>query len=92
VNSFLAGNRCSLMAAHLWSTSEGLRRSPSLVLTEVALWQWRMVSGYCSQSPFSARCCARLGIPVSSIGPNPGSCLDQLHRYPAIATLIDTTP
>jgi len=49
-----------------------------------------MVSGCCSQSPFLARCCARLGIPVSSIGPNTGSCLDKLHRYPAIATLIDT--
>ena len=41
-------------------------------------------------SSFSARCCAQLGIAVSSIGPNSGSCLDKLHRYPDIAELIDT--
>ena len=32
---------------------------------------------------------ARLGIPVSSIGPTRGRCLDQLRRHPAIAALID---
>jgi RNA polymerase sigma factor (sigma-70 family) len=32
---------------------------------------------------------ARLGIPVGSIGPNRGRCLDKLRRYPAIAALID---
>ena len=31
---------------------------------------------------------ARLGIPVGSIGPNRGRCLDRLRRYPAIAALI----
>jgi RNA polymerase sigma factor (sigma-70 family) len=30
----------------------------------------------------------RLGIPVGSIGPNRGRCLDQLRRHPAIAALI----
>jgi RNA polymerase sigma factor (sigma-70 family) len=32
---------------------------------------------------------ARLGIPVSSIGPTRGRCLDKLRRHPAIAALID---
>jgi RNA polymerase sigma factor (sigma-70 family) len=32
---------------------------------------------------------ARLGIPVSSIGPTRRRCLDKLRRYPAIAALID---
>jgi RNA polymerase sigma factor (sigma-70 family) len=32
----------------------------------------------------------RLGIPVGSIGPNRGRCLDKLRRHPAIAGLIDT--
>jgi RNA polymerase sigma factor (sigma-70 family) len=31
---------------------------------------------------------ARLGIPVGSIGPTRGRCLDKLRRYPAIAALI----
>jgi RNA polymerase sigma factor (sigma-70 family) len=31
---------------------------------------------------------ARLGIPVGSIGPNRGRCLEKLRRYPAIAALI----
>ena len=32
---------------------------------------------------------ARLGIPVSSIGPTRHRCLDKLRRYPAIAALIN---
>jgi len=32
---------------------------------------------------------ARLEIPVGSIGPTRGRCLDKLRRYPAIATLIN---
>ncbi len=32
---------------------------------------------------------ARLGIPISSIGPTRGRGLDKLRRYPAIAALID---
>jgi RNA polymerase sigma factor (sigma-70 family) len=32
---------------------------------------------------------ARLGIPVSSIGPTRRRCLDQLRRHPAIAALLD---
>ena len=32
---------------------------------------------------------ARLGIPISSIGPTRRRCLDQLRRHPAIAALID---
>jgi hypothetical protein len=32
---------------------------------------------------------ARLGIPVSSIGPTRGRCLDQIRRHPAIAALIN---
>ncbi len=31
---------------------------------------------------------ARLGIPVGSVGPTRGRCLDRLRRYPAIAALI----
>jgi RNA polymerase sigma factor (sigma-70 family) len=31
---------------------------------------------------------AELGIPVGSIGPNRGRCLDKLRRHPAIAALI----
>jgi RNA polymerase sigma factor (sigma-70 family) len=31
---------------------------------------------------------ARLGIPVGSIGPNRGRCLDKLRRHPALAALI----
>jgi RNA polymerase sigma factor (sigma-70 family) len=33
---------------------------------------------------------ARLGIPISSIGPTRGRCLDKLRRYPAMAALMDT--
>ena len=33
---------------------------------------------------------ARLGIPVGSIGPTRGRCLDKLRSYPAIAALIST--
>ena len=32
---------------------------------------------------------ARLGIPVGSIGPTRGRCLDRLRAYPAIAALIN---
>lgn len=31
----------------------------------------------------------RLGIPVGSIGPTRGRCLEQLRRDPAIAALIN---
>ena len=31
----------------------------------------------------------RLGVPVGSIGPTRGRCLDRIRRYPAIAALID---
>jgi RNA polymerase sigma factor (sigma-70 family) len=33
---------------------------------------------------------ARLGMPIGSIGPNRGRCLDKLRRHPAIAALINT--
>jgi RNA polymerase sigma factor (sigma-70 family) len=33
---------------------------------------------------------AELGIPVGSIGPNRGRCLDKLRRHPAIAALINS--
>jgi RNA polymerase sigma factor (sigma-70 family) len=36
-----------------------------------------------------AEICARLGIPVGSIGPSRGRCLDKLRRDPAIAALIN---
>jgi RNA polymerase sigma factor (sigma-70 family) len=41
-----------------------------------------------------AQISAKLGIPVGSIGPNRGRCLDKLRRDPAIAALInaETTP
>ena len=32
---------------------------------------------------------ARLGIPVGSIGPTRGRCLDKMRRHPAIAALIN---
>jgi DNA-directed RNA polymerase specialized sigma24 family protein len=32
---------------------------------------------------------ARLGIPVSSIGPTRRRCLEQMRRHPAIAALIN---
>jgi RNA polymerase sigma factor (sigma-70 family) len=32
---------------------------------------------------------AKLGIPVGSIGPTRGRCLEKLRRYPAIAALIN---
>ena len=32
---------------------------------------------------------ARLGIPLGSIGPTRGRCLDKLRRHPAVAALID---
>ena len=35
---------------------------------------------------------ARLGIPVGSIGPSRGRCLEKLRRYPAIAALISAEP
>jgi RNA polymerase sigma factor (sigma-70 family) len=36
-----------------------------------------------------AQISARLGIPVGSIGPNRGRCLNKLRRHPAIAALIN---
>jgi RNA polymerase sigma factor (sigma-70 family) len=36
-----------------------------------------------------AQISARLGIPVGSIGPSRGRCLDKLRRHPAIAALIN---
>jgi hypothetical protein len=33
---------------------------------------------------------AKLGIPVGSIGPSRGRCLDRLRRDPAIAALMNT--
>jgi RNA polymerase sigma factor (sigma-70 family) len=36
-----------------------------------------------------AKISARLGIPVSSIGPTRRRCLDQIRRHPAIAALIN---
>jgi RNA polymerase sigma factor (sigma-70 family) len=36
-----------------------------------------------------AEIAARLGIPVGSVGPSRGCCLDKLHRHPAIAALIN---
>jgi RNA polymerase sigma factor (sigma-70 family) len=33
---------------------------------------------------------AQLGIPVGSIGPNRGRCLDKMRRYPAVAALINS--
>jgi len=38
-----------------------------------------------------AQISARLGIPVGSIGPCRGRCLDKLRRNPAIAALIDAS-
>ena len=38
-----------------------------------------------------AQISATLGIPVGSIGPSRGRCLDKLRRDPAIAALINTT-
>jgi len=37
-----------------------------------------------------AQISARLGIPVSSIGPTRRRCLDKLRRHPDIAALINT--
>jgi hypothetical protein len=42
--------------------------------------------------PSYAQINVRLGIPVGSIGPNRGRCLDKLRRHPAIAALINPTP
>jgi RNA polymerase sigma factor (sigma-70 family) len=35
---------------------------------------------------------ARLAMPVGSIGPTRGRCLDRMRRHPAIAALINPTP
>ena len=37
-----------------------------------------------------AKISSRLGIPVGSIGPHRGRCLDKLRRHPATAALINT--
>ena len=37
-----------------------------------------------------AQISSRLGIPVGSIGPHRGRCLDKLRRHPATAALINT--
>jgi RNA polymerase sigma factor (sigma-70 family) len=39
-----------------------------------------------------AQISARLGVPVGSIGPSRGRCLDKLRRYPAIAALTNAEP
>ncbi len=39
-----------------------------------------------------AQISAKLGIPVGSIGPSRGRCLDKLRRDPAIAALINAEP
>ena len=43
------------------------------------------------QVPY-AQISTRLGIPVGSIGPDRGRCLDQLRRHPALAALINAGP
>jgi RNA polymerase sigma factor (sigma-70 family) len=42
--------------------------------------------------PSDAQINVRLGIPVGSIGPSRGRCLDKLRRHPAIAALINPSP
>jgi RNA polymerase sigma factor (sigma-70 family) len=50
----------------------------------------RLIAMLIEDPPVSyAQISARLGIPVSSIGPTRRRCLDKLRRYPAIAALID---
>ena len=39
--------------------------------------------------PSYAQISARLGLPVGSIGPNRGRCLDKLRRHPAITALTN---
>ena len=36
-----------------------------------------------------AQICARLGIPLASIGPTRRRCLDKLRRHPAITALTN---
>ena len=51
----------------------------------------RLISMLIADPPLPyAEISARLGIPVGSIGPTRGRCLDKLRRHPAIAALIDT--
>ena len=47
-----------------------------------------------SPPPSYAQISARLGLPVGSIGPNRGRCLDKMRRHPAITALTnpDTEP
>ena len=50
----------------------------------------RLIALLLEDPPLSyAQISARLGLPVGSIGPCRGRCLDQLRRNPAIAALID---
>ena len=42
-----------------------------------------------SPPPSYAQISARLGLPVGSIGPNRGRCLDKLRRHPAITALTN---
>ena len=39
-----------------------------------------------------AQICARLGIPLASIGPTRRRCLDKLRRHPAITALASAEP
>ncbi|MGD0241589.1 MAG: sigma-70 family RNA polymerase sigma factor [Streptosporangiaceae bacterium] len=53
----------------------------------------RLLSLLMADPPVSyAEISARLGIPVGSIGPSRGRCLDRLRQDPAIALLIDQAP
>jgi RNA polymerase sigma factor (sigma-70 family) len=50
----------------------------------------RLIALLAAEPPMSyAEISAALSIPVGSIGPNRGRCLDRLRRHPAIAVLID---
>jgi RNA polymerase sigma factor (sigma-70 family) len=49
----------------------------------------RLIAMFIEDPPVPyAQISAKLGIPVASIGPARGRCLDQLRRHPAIAALI----
>jgi len=77
------------MAEHELLAAE---RSAALreAFTDLPLCCQRLIALLTEDPPVPyAQISARLGIPVGSIGPNRGRCLDKLRRHPAIAALID---
>jgi RNA polymerase sigma factor (sigma-70 family) len=62
-------------------------------LTDLPAGCQRLIAMLIEDSPVPyAKISAQLGIPIGSIGPTRGRCLDKLRRHPAITALVNAGP